>query len=173
MKQSNMRILFSAEEIDSQVRRLAREISSDYQGCELVLIGVLKGAFVFLADLVRQLTIPVEIDFVRVASYGSNTTSSGAIRISTDVELNLHQRDVIIVEDIVDSGRTMEFLRKHLLVHRPRSLKLCALLDKKERRVLTVPMDYTALQLDKGFVVGYGLDCNEASRQPPDICELI
>ena len=173
MKPSNMRLLFSAEEIAHHVRRLAQQISSDYQGYDLVLVGVLKGTFIFLADLVRQLTIPVEVDFVRLASYGTNTTSSGKVRLIADVQMNLQNRDVLIVEDIIDTGLTMEFLREHLLARQPRSLKLCVLLDKKERRDMTVPIDYRGLQLEEGFVVGYGLDCNEAGRHLPDICEVI
>ena len=173
MKQLNTRLLFSADEIASNVQRLARKISADYCGCDLVLVGVLKGTFIFLADLVRQLTIPVEVDFVRLASYGTNTTSSGKVRIIADVQMNLQNRDVLIVEDIIDTGLTMEFLREHLLARQPRSLKLCVLLDKKERRDVTVPIDYKGLKLDQGFVVGYGLDCNEAGRHLPDICEMI
>ena len=107
MEQPNMRLLFSAEEIERQVRRLANEISNDYQGCDLVLIGVLKGAFVFLADLVRQMTVPLQVDFVRLGSYGSSTISSGEVRIIADVQSNLQDSAVLIVEDIVDSGQTM------------------------------------------------------------------
>jgi len=168
-----MRLVVSAEEIDRQVRRLALEISTHYKGCDLIVLGVLKGAFIFLADLVRHMTIPVVVDFVRLASYGSNTVSNGKVHIKTDVQLNLRRRDVLIVEDIVDSGRTLEFLRKHLLKQEPRSLRICALLDKKERRAIDVPIDYVALQLDKGFVVGYGLDCDEVGRHFADIYELI
>ena len=167
------RLLISAEEISNQVQRLAKKISADYQGGDLVLVGVLKGAFIFLADLARQLTIPTEIDFVRLASYGASTTSSGNVRIISDVELSLRGRDVVIVEDIIDSGLTMQFLREHLLAHQPRSLKICAFLDKRQRRTTPVPIDYVALQSDKGFLVGYGLDFNEAHRHLPDICELI
>jgi hypoxanthine phosphoribosyltransferase len=173
MKQLNTRLLFSADEIASNVQRLARKISTDYDGCDLVLVGVLKGTFIFLADLVRQLTIPVEVDFVRLASYGTNTSSCGKVRLIADVQMNLQNRDVLIVEDIIDTGLTMEFLREHLLARQPRSLKLCVLLDKKERRDMTVPIDYRGLQLEEGFVVGYGLDCNEAGRHLPDICEMI
>lgn len=173
IKQPETRVLFTEKKIAQRVRLLAQEISTDYEGCDLVIVGVLKGAFIFLADLVRELTIPAKVDFVRLSSYGSGTTSSGEIRISTDVELNLHQRDVLIVEDIVDSGRTMVFLREHLLSCQPRSLKICALLDKRERREWTVEIDYVAMRLEKGFVIGYGLDCNEAGRHLPDICELI
>jgi hypoxanthine phosphoribosyltransferase len=172
-KQTEMRLVVSAEEIARQVRRLARKISADYEGSDLIVLGVLKGAFIFLADLVRHLTIPVEVDFVRLASYGDSTVSKGELRIKTDLELDVRKRDVLIVEDIVDSGRTLEFLRKRILKQEPGSLRICALLDKKERRVINVPIDYVALQLDKGFVVGYGLDCNEVGRHYPDIYELV
>lgn len=173
MNQTEKRILFTAEDIARQVERLASQISADYQGKEIILVGVLKGAFIFLADLARRLTIPVELDFVRVASYGADTESSGKIRITTDVELDLQDRDVLIVEDIVDSGLTTAFLREHLSAKKPRSLKICTLLDKTERRSVRVPLDYVGVQLDKGYVVGYGLDCNEAHRHLPEIYELI
>jgi hypoxanthine phosphoribosyltransferase len=129
MDQSEKRLIFTAEDIARQVQRLASQISVDYQGKEVVLIGVLKGAFIFLADLVRQLSIPAQLDFVRLASYGTATESSGKIRITTDVELDLEGRDVLIVEDIVDSGFTTVFLREHLFAKNPRSLKMCVLLD--------------------------------------------
>ena len=173
MTKHEKRVVFSAEEIGRQVRLLANQISEDYEGKEVVLIGVLKGAFIFLADLVRQLTIPVQLDFIRVASYGSGTESSGKIRITTDVELDLKGLDVLIVEDIVDSGLTTAFLKEHLTSKKPRSVKICTLLDKRERRAVSITLEYVGLQLDKGFVVGYGLDCNEANRQLPGIYELI
>ena len=173
MTKHEKRVVFSAEEIGRQVRLLANQISEDYKGKEVVLIGVLKGAFIFLADLVRQLTIPVQLDFIRVASYGSGTESSGKIRITTDVELDLKGLDVLIVEDIVDSGLTTAFLKEHLASKKPRSVKICTLLDKRERRAVSITLEYVGLQLDKGFVVGYGLDCNEANRQLPGIYELI
>jgi hypoxanthine phosphoribosyltransferase len=173
MVQFEKRLVFSADDIGLQVQRLADQISADYDGKDVILIGVLKGAFVFLADLARQLTIPAQLDFVRIASYGKGTESSGKIRITTDVELDLTDQDVIIVEDIVDSGLTTTFLRQHLLAKNPRSLKICTLLDKAERRTVAVSLDYVGLHLDKGFVVGYGLDCNEAHRQLADIYELI
>ncbi|MGD8774216.1 MAG: hypoxanthine phosphoribosyltransferase [Syntrophobacterales bacterium] len=173
MNQTEKRILFTAEDIARQVERLASQICADYQGKEIVLVGVLKGAFIFLADLVRRLTISVELDFIRVASYGAGTESTGEIRITTDVELDLQGRDVLIVEDIVDSGLTTSFLREHLAGKKPRSLRICTLLDKTERRRVTIPLDYVGVQLDKGFVVGYGLDCDEAHRHLPEIYELI
>jgi hypoxanthine phosphoribosyltransferase len=173
MNKYEKRVVFTAEEIAHQVRLLANRISEDYEGKEIVLIGVLKGAFIFLADLVRQLTIPVQLDFIRAASYGTGTESSGKIRITTDAELDLRGRDVLIVEDIVDSGLTTAFLKKHLASKKPRSVKICTLLDKRERRAVSIPLEYVGLQLEKGFVVGYGLDCNEDNRHLPGIYELI
>jgi len=173
MNKHQKRELFSAEEIALQVKLLADRISKDYKGREVVLIGVLKGAFIFLADLVRQLTIPVQLDFIRAASYGTGTESSGQVRITTDVELDLQGLDVLIVEDIVDSGLTTAFLKQHLAGKNPRSVKICALLDKSERRTVSIPLEYVGLKLEKGFVVGYGLDCNEANRQLPGIYELL
>jgi len=167
------RLVFAAEDITNQVQRLANQISSDYQGKELVLIGVLKGAFIFLADLVRQLSIPVRLDFVRAASYGTRTESSGEVRITTDIELDVQGLDVLIVEDIVDSGLTTAFVREHLLAKHPNSVKICTLIDKTERRTVAIPLDYVGLHLDTGFVVGYGLDCNETGRHLPEIYELI
>ena len=173
MNQTERHLLFAADDIAHQVQRLAGEISADYQGKNIILVGVLKGAFIFLADLVRQLTVPTELDFVRLASYGAGTKSIGKVRIIADVALNLEERNVLIVEDIVDTGLTTTFLREHLLLKKPRSLRICTLLDKTERRTTTIPLDYVGLELGKGFVVGYGLDCNEAYRNLPEIYELI
>ena len=173
MNVTEKNLLFTAEDIAREVERLARRISEDYEGKEIVVVGVLKGAFMFLADLVRHFTVPARLDFVRLSSYGAGTQSSGKIRIVADVELELQDQDVLIVEDIVDSGLTTAFLREHLLTKKPRSVKICTLLDKLERRSIDIPLEYVGLQLDKGFVVGYGLDCNEAGRQLPEIYELI
>jgi hypoxanthine phosphoribosyltransferase len=172
-ERTQKRLMVPAAEIARQVQRLAGEISSDYHGEEIVLIGVLKGSFIFLADLIRRLTIASKVDFVRLSSYGSETSSSGKIRIITDVEIDLHERHVLIVEDIVDSGLTTAFLREHLMAHKPSSLKICTLLDKSERRSVSVILDYVGLIIEKGFVVGYGLDYNEAHRNLPEIYELI
>ncbi len=173
MNSTQKNLLFTAEDIARQVQRLASQISQDYEGGEVVVVGVLKGAFIFLADLIRHLAIPTKLDFVRLSSYGTSTESSGNIRIVADVEIDLQGQDVLIVEDIVDSGLTTAFLRNHLLTKKPRSLRICTLLDKTERRSLEIPLEYVGLHLEKGFVVGYGLDCNEAHRQLPDIYELI
>jgi len=130
---------------------------------------VLKGAFIFLADLVRALPFPVIVDFVRVKSYGADTESAGEIHITKDVELPLQDRHVLIVEDIVDLGYTLEFLRQHLSAHHPRSLKICCLIDKRERRRVEVPLDYVGFTVEKGFLVGYGLDCGEKNRTLPEV----
>jgi hypoxanthine phosphoribosyltransferase len=168
----NRRCLISRSEIARRVAELAGAINRDYADRDLVMIGVLKGAFIFLADLVRALPFSVDVDFVRLCSYGAGTTPSGEVHITKDVELSLKDRDVLIVEDIVDLGFTLNFLRQHLLGHRPRSLKICCLIDKKERREVEVPLDYVGFTVEKGFLVGYGLDCGEKSRTLPEIYVL-
>lgn len=164
--------LISREDITRRVKELAGDINRDYQDCDLVLVGVLKGAFIFLADLVRELSSPVEIDFVRLASYGGNTSPTSEVRITKDVELSLEGRDVLIVEDIVDLGHSLDFLKQHLTTHRPRSVKICVLVDKRERRKVEVPLDYVGFVVEKGFLVGYGLDCGEKMRTLPEIYVL-
>ena len=166
------RCLISRDEIARRVAELAEGIGRDYPGRDLVMVGVLKGVFIFMADLVRALPFSVEVDFVRLCSYGGGTTTSGEVHITKDVELPLKDRDVLIVEDIVDTGLTLDFLRAHLLSHRPRSLKICCLIDKKERREMDVPLDYVGFVVEKGFLVGYGLDCGEQSRTLPEIFVL-
>ena len=161
--------LFSREEIASIVRGLAEQISRDYRDRDLVLVCILKGAFMFLSDLVRELQIPVKIDFVRLASYGSGTKSSGSIEITKDIELPIEGKDVLIIEDIVDSGRTLQFLKDRLSLANPRSVKICALLDKKARREVEIEVDYLGREVEDVFVVGYGIDFNEAYRNLPEI----
>ena len=164
-----LKLLFSREEIAETVARMAREISVDYADKKLVLVGVLKGAFVFLADLVRELTIPAAIEFVRIASYGSKKESSGEIKVKKDVEIPLEGKDVLIIEDIVDTGLSLKFLIEHLRAHKPASLKVCALVDKKARREVEVQVDYTGFTMTDGFIVGYGIDFNERYRALPEI----
>ena len=164
-----LKLLFSKQEIEETVARLAQEISADYANKRVVLIGVLKGAFVFLADLVRQLTIPVEIEFIRIASYGSQKESSGTISIKKDVEISLEKKDVLVIEDIVDTGLSLKFLLDHLRARNPSSLKVCALIDKKSRRKVEVHVDYIGFAMDEGFIVGYGIDFNEGYRALPEI----
>ena len=164
-----LKLLFSKKEIAEAVARLAQEISTDYADKRVVLIGVLKGAFIFLADLVRQLTIPAEIEFVRIASYGAHKESSGEITIKKDVETSLEGKDVLVIEDIVDTGLSLVFLLDHLHGNNPSSLKVCALVDKRSRREVEVQVDYTGFGMDEGFIVGYGIDFNERYRALPEI----
>jgi hypoxanthine phosphoribosyltransferase len=169
---TSKRCLISRQAIARRVTELGAQIGQDYAGRDLVMVGVLKGVFIFMADLVRALPFSVEVDFVRLCSYGSDTTTSGKVHITKDVELVLKDRDVLIVEDIVDTGLTLAFLKQHLARHQPRSLKICCLIDKKERREVEVSLDYVGFPVEQGFLVGYGLDCGEQSRTLPEIFVL-
>ena len=160
------------DEIAKVVNALAQRISSDYHGRELILIAVLKGAFVFLSDLIRQIAIPVKVDFIRAASYGSNTSSSGQIQLTKEIEININNKDVLVVEDIVDTGLTLGYIVEYLKSFEPCSVKVCALLDKIERRETDITVDYTGLVVSKGFLVGYGLDYAEDYRNLPGIYDL-
>lgn len=162
----------SAEEISAKVDRVAAQINLDYEGQSLVAIGILKGAFIFLGDLVRKLTVPVELDFVRLASYGDASKTSGTVRITKDIELPIQGRHVLVVEDIVDSGITLEWFRHYLNRFEPASVKLCALIDKTERRQCQIRLDYTCILMEAGFLVGYGLDYSERHRNLPGIYEV-
>jgi hypoxanthine phosphoribosyltransferase len=162
-------LLLSREQIASLVQGLADRISKDYSGRELIMVCILKGAFMFLADLVRYLKIPVKIDFVRLASYGSGMKSSGNIEITKDIELPIEGKDVLIIEDIIDSGHTLQFLKDRIILSNPRSVKICALLDKKARREVEMEADYLGIEVDDVFIVGYGIDFNENYRHLPDI----
>jgi hypoxanthine phosphoribosyltransferase len=166
---ANKHCLISRADIARRVAELGEQIGRDYAGRDLVMVGVLKGVFIFMADLVRALPFPVEVDFVRLCSYGAGTETSGEVIITKDVELSLTDRDVLIVEDIVDTGLTLAFLKEHLSRHRPRSLKICCFIDKKERREVEVPLDYVGFPVEQGFLVGYGLDCGEQSRTLPEV----
>jgi hypoxanthine phosphoribosyltransferase len=168
----NSEVLFSREVIDRRVRELADEISRDYAGRELIAVGVLKGAFVFMADLIRALNVPCKIDFTQLASYGSGTDSSGDVVIKKDIGLALADRDVLIVEDIVDTGLTLSFLVETLKARGPRSLRVCVLLDKKMRRKVPFTADYTGFDIEDRFVIGYGLDFDEQGRSLPDVCVI-
>ena len=160
------------DDIQRIVSTLAGSISADYKDREVVLIGVLKGAFIFLADLVRHLTIPVSVDFIRVASYGSGTLSSGNIRLTKAIETDIAGKDVIIVEDIVDTGLTLSHLIDYLKTFSPRSVEICTLIDKYERRKTEVHAKYAGHQTGQGFLVGYGLDYDEAYRELPGVYHL-
>jgi len=164
--------LVPEEELQRRVRELAREISRDYLGKDLVLVGVLKGAVFFLSDLMRQLEIPVEVDFMAVASYGSATKSSGVVRILKDLDAAIEGRDVLIVEDIVDSGLTLQYLLRSLAGRNPRSLEVCALLVKPERQKVDLPTRYVGFEIPDRFAIGYGLDHAERYRNLPYVAAL-
>ena len=169
MNETHLNSLIPRDQIASIIRDLAGRISRDYGQTELVLVCVLKGAFMFLSDLVRHLQMPVQIDFVRLASYGSGMKSSGRIEITKDIEVSVEGKDVLIVEDIIDSGRTIRFLKERLALSNPRSVKVCTLLDKKARREVEMEADYIGKEVDDVFIVGYGIDFNEAYRNLPEI----
>lgn len=164
--------VLTADEIHLLVKRMAQRISEDYRDRELVLIAVLKGSFIFLADLVRQLTLPVKIDFLQASSYGTDTRSSGSVRLVKDVGLDIRAKDVLLVEDIVDTGVTLSRLIEHLRSFQPNSIGVCAFIDKSERRQAKVPIAYAGHAVQEGFLVGYGLDYAEEYRHLPGIYRL-
>jgi len=163
-------ILFSREEIEATVKRLAAEIRKDYQGKYPLLIGILKGSFMFMADLIRLLDFPLEVEFIRLSSYGRGRESSGKIKVVQGLRSPIKGRDVLVIEDIVDTGITIAFLLDYLRKKKPASLKLCALTDKPSRRQTPVTIDYLGFTVPDKFLVGYGLDWDEKFRNLPDIC---
>jgi len=165
-------VLISREEIAARVVELGQSISREHGGGVPLLVGVLKGAAVFMADLIRAIPSPVAIDFMAVSSYGPATRSSGAVRLSADLSVSIEGRDVILVEDIVDSGRTIHYLRRNLETRHPRSLEVCTLLDKIERRQVEVTLDYVGFVIPDRFVVGYGFDLAGHYRGLPEIHAL-
>ncbi len=169
MEKTDLNVLIGSEEILSIVKKLAGQISRDYEEKELILVCILKGAFMFLSDLIRHLRIPIKVDFVRLASYGAGTKTSGLVEITKDIEIPIVGQDVLIIEDIVDSGHTLRFLKERLELSHPRSVKICALLDKKARREVKIDPDYVGKEIENVFVVGYGIDFNELYRNLPEI----
>jgi hypoxanthine phosphoribosyltransferase len=165
-------ILVQRDELEHRVRELAEEISRDYAGRELLLIGVLKGAVFFLADLMRHLEVSCEVDFMAVSSYGASTDSSGVVRILKDLDAPIEGRDVLIVEDIVDSGLTLSYLFRMLRARGPASLEVCALLTKPERREIDLPIRYVGFEIPNRFAIGYGLDYAERYRNLPYVAVL-
>ena len=157
-------ILIDEETLQSRIGELGAEISEDYRGRDLLLVGVLKGAVFFMADLMRQITVPCEVDFMAISSYGASTDSSGVVRILKDLDESIEGRNVLVVEDIIDSGLTLSYLTRTLSARRPASLEICALLTKPERREVEVPVRYTGFEIPNRFVVGYGLDFAERYR---------
>ena len=173
MKVPDKKLIISKEDIARRVRELGDIITKDYADSNLLVIGALNGAFIFMADLVREIKLNLKVDFIRVASYGMSTKSCGEIRFSKDVELETKGKDILIVEDIVDTGLTLTSLHKYLTVGSPNSIRTCVLINKKERRQVEVVIDYVGFEIKEGFLVGYGLDCREEYRQLGEIYHLL
>ncbi len=162
-------VFFSKEELHSIVERLGKQISEDYKDKNLLLVSVLKGSVIFMADLMREITVPCEIDFMCVSSYGSGTKSTGNVKIIKDLDINLEGKDLLLVEDILDSGKTLSYICKMLKTRNPRSIRICTLLDKPERREVDLYANYAGTFVPDEFVVGYGLDYDEKYRNLPYI----
>lgn len=162
-------VLLSEAEVDAKIQEIGEQISRDYAGKQVHLICVLRGGAFFMCELAKRITVPVSLDFMSVSSYGGDTKSSGVVKIVKDLDDSLQGKDVIVVEDIVDSGRTLSYLLEMLRDRKPNSLRLCTLLDKPDRRVINVPVDYTAFRIPDEFVVGYGLDYDQKYRNLPYI----
>ena len=169
LEQDIERVLFTEEELKARVAEIAARIDKDYAGKEPMLISVLRGSFIFMADLARAITLPCTVDFMAVSSYGSGTTSSGQVKITKDLSESIEGRDIIVVEDILDSGNTLSYLFRLLQARHPASVRLCTLLDKPSRRTKPITADYTGFTVDDLFVVGYGLDYAEKYRNLPYI----
>ncbi len=165
-------ILIGEPELQARIAELGVEISRDYSGRDLLLVGVLKGAVFFMADLMRELTVPCEIDFMAISSYGAGTDSSGVVRILKDLDINISGRDVLVVEDIIDSGLTLSYLMRSLTARKPASLEVCTLLTKPERREVEVPVRYVGFEIPNKFVIGYGLDFDQRYRNLPFVAVL-
>ena len=165
-------VLIDEDLLRARVVELGAEISEDYEGRDLLLVGVLKGAVFFMADLMRELTVPCEIDFMAISSYGAATDSSGVVRILKDLDANIAGRDVLVVEDIIDSGLTLSYLMRSLKARKPASLEICALLTKPERREVEVPVKFVGFEIPNKFVIGYGLDFAERYRNLPYVAVL-
>jgi hypoxanthine phosphoribosyltransferase len=166
-EQGVAKTLIDEHALRNRVAELGAEVSADYAGRDLLLVGVLKGAVFFMADLMRHVTIPCEVDFMAISSYGASTDSSGVVRILKDLDINIEGRHVLVVEDIIDSGLTLSYLMRTLEARQPASLEICALLTKPERREIVVPVRYTGFEIPNEFVIGYGLDYDERYRNLP------
>jgi hypoxanthine phosphoribosyltransferase len=162
-------VLFDERRIQNRIREIGQQINNDYEGKVPVIIGVLKGGFIFLSDLVRAITIPIEIDFLAISSYGSGTSTSGIVKIRKDIDIDLLDRDVIIVEDIVDSGLSLQYIKDYIWKHKPASLRTCVLLDKPQAHKIETSFEYVGFEVGNEFVVGYGLDFAERYRNLPFI----
>jgi len=166
------KVLIREHDLRARIAELGEEISNDYRDRDLLLVGVLKGAVFFMADLMRHLSIPCEVDFMAISSYGASTDSSGVVRILKDLDINIEGRDVLVVEDIIDSGLTLSYLLRNLESRDPASLEVCALLTKPERREIEVPVRYVGFEIPNEFVIGYGLDYAERYRNLPYVAVL-
>lgn len=165
-------VMIGKEELKERVAELGKEISRDYKGGSILAICVLKGAVIFMSDLIRELNVETKIDFMAVSSYGASTESTGVVRILKDLDSDIEGENVIIIEDIIDSGLTLKYLKDYLMARNPKSLKICTLLDKPERRVADVKPDYVGFSIENKFIVGYGLDYNQMYRNLPYISYL-
>ena len=165
-------VLIEEDVLQARIAELGAEVSREYEGRDVLLVGVLKGAVFFMADLMRELTIPCEIDFMAISSYGAGTDSSGVVRILKDLDANIAGRDVLVVEDIIDSGLTLSYLMRSLSARKPASLEICALLTKPERREIDVPVRFVGFEIPNRFVIGYGLDFAERYRNLPYVAVL-
>lgn len=165
------KLILTQTDINQRVKELGEAITRDYKGTQLVVLGVLNGAFIFMADLIREIRLEMEIDFIRVSSYGMGTCS-GTLRFTKDIELDIRGKDILIVEDIIDTGRTLKHLQQSFADRGAHSVGICALIDKKERREVDVPVNYVGFEVETGFLVGYGLDYREQYRNLPGIFHL-
>ncbi len=174
MAEYKLKSVIPEDSIQKRVAELAKEIERDMENLQnVVVIGILKGAFIFLADLVRKFNLPIQLDFIRIASYGSSAETSGIIKITKDIELDIEGKHVLLVEDIVDTGLSLKWVIEHLKNKKPASLKVCVFIDKKERRECEVQIDYAAYEVEQGFLVGYGLDYSENHRHLAGVYEVI
>ena len=166
---ANIQVMLTEEQIAAKVNEIAKQIEKDFEGEELLVVGILKGASVFVSDLIRKINLDVNIDFMSVSSYGNSTESSGVVKILKDLDVNIEGKNVLIVEDIIDSGLTLSNLVAALQTRNPKSLKLCTLLDKPQRRTANIPVDYVGFVIEDKFIVGYGIDWAEKYRNLPYI----
>jgi hypoxanthine phosphoribosyltransferase len=172
MQKDIKNIMISEEELAKRVKELGKQLTEEYRGKDLMVVGILKGCMLFLSDLVRSIDLPLTMDFMVVSSYGSATKSSGVVRIMKDLEREIEGKDVLIVEDIVDTGLTLSYLIENLKTRNPKSVKVCSLLDKPDRRKVQVDIEYVGFKIPDEFVVGYGLDYSEIYRNLPFVCVL-
>ncbi len=163
------RVLINKEQIKKRTKELAKQISKDYKDKNLVCITILRGAFMFLADLCREITVPAKFDFMAISSYGDKSESSGVVRIYKDLDMNIAEKDVLIIEDIVDTGRTMDYLLRNLKTRNPKSIEICTLLNKPANRVVNIKIKYVGFEIPPEFVIGYGLDFAEDYRHIEDV----